>query len=113
MQKQQPNTKIQVSEYADHPEWWCDNVFTINADGHVEGVAYIFDSENSIDVTAAVNSYNYERGGETRTNHIPHIVVSDPDGSIQKEPHAHDSKHPRTALKRAIQTAESAYKRNR
>jgi len=113
MQEQTTPREIDVSDYADHPEWWSPNTIWIDSNGHVDGQAVIFDSENNIDVTASVYSYDYNRGGESRTNHVPHIVVSDMDGSIQHEPDAYDSRNPQTAIKRAIQTAEWAYKEYR
>lgn len=104
--------EIDISEYANNPEWWSDNTFEI-VNGHVEGCTYILDSERDTDVTASVTSYDYDRNGEVRTNHVPHIVVSDNSGSIQKEPHANDSENPRTAIENAIQTAEWAYEEYR
>jgi len=107
------STQIEVSEYAERPELWTNSGMAIDEHGHVEGTVHIFHSEHGIDVTVGVTSYEYERGGETNTNHVPHIVVSDPDGTIRQEPYARDSHDPHTAIKRAIQTAEWAYEEYR
>ena len=110
---QQQTTMIDISEYAERPELWTTSSMAIDEDDHVKGQAHIFDNENAIDVTVAVTSYDYERHGESRTNHVPHIVVSDPDGTIRQEPYARDSHDPRTAIKWAIQTAEWVYEEYR
>lgn len=107
MQKQE--REIEIAELADKPKLWCGNTFSIDENGHVEGTAHIFDSENGFDITAYVRSYDYERHGNPHTNHVPMVVVTKPDGTIIGEPEAYDSNNPRTAIERAIGTAEWAY----
>ncbi|TKX58928.1 hypothetical protein EXE44_05115 [Halorubrum sp. SS7] len=81
----------------------------INDDGHVEGSAYVFDSENGYDVSGVVHSYDYEQHGEQRTNHVPRAVLTRPDGTILKEVSDHDSRHPEKAIERAANSAEWLY----
>jgi hypothetical protein len=110
---QQTATEVDCTEYMDRPELWSSTTIGLDENGHVNSSIHIFDSENGIDVTATVCSYDYERHGERRENHVPRVVVTDPDGTIRQEPHAHDSRDVRKAIERAIQTAEWAYEEYR
>jgi hypothetical protein len=87
--------------------WEYDNL-ELNDDGHFQGAAYTSEKAGH-DVQIGITSCDYESGGETRTNHVPNIVVTDADGSIVAEPHARDSEDPEKALKHAKQTAEGVY----
>lgn len=78
----------------------------IDDEGYVVGSACIFNFIEGYDVSASVTSYEYERNGETKMNHVPHIVVSKRNGSIVSEPHAHDSENPEKAIERAKGTAK-------
>lgn len=81
------------------------DTLTINVNGHVEGQAVAFQPVPGYDVSVSVTSYDYERNGETKTNHVPHVTLSTIDGNIVAEPHAHDSHIPAEAIKEGKQTA--------
>ena len=83
---------------------WNDDTLEVNYDGHVEGQAWTTINDE-YDVSASVTSYEYQRNGETRINHVPHVVVSSHNGSIVAEPHAHDSEHAGVAIGNAKETA--------
>ena len=90
-------------------EIWDYDELRVNDEGMVEGSAHTRRTSGGETVTATVISYTYDDGEEV--NHVPHVVVSDESGSILGEPHGHDSENPRTAIERAKNTAESAFKR--
>lgn len=85
---------------------WYDDTLRVNDNGHVEGQAWHGSFADGHDVTISVTSYNYARHGETKTNHVPHVVVTDKNGSIVAEPHAHDSSLPKKAIKDGKQTGK-------
>ena len=80
-------------------EFWDMDSIEVDENGFVQGQAYKLGIHGQFDVTASVTSYEYERNGETKMNHVPHIVVSEKDGKIIKEPHANDSENPKKQLK--------------
>lgn len=73
-------------------------------EGFVTGSAYTR-QRDGYDVQAAVFSYEYERNGETRMNHVPNVVLTDEDGKIVAEPHARDWENPSKAMDAARSTA--------
>lgn len=81
----------------------------VNDDGFVEGTAYTHDKDG-YDVVVGVTSYEYERDGETKMNHVPNVVVNDPDGSIVAEPHSHDSSSAEIAIENAKSTGKWAFR---
>jgi hypothetical protein len=87
-------------------ELWGNQSLWIDENGHVDGSMHVFGFVDGYDVTIGVFSYDYDRHGETRTNHVPQVVVSTTDGSIVAEPHAHDSNNPVQAIKNARDAAE-------
>lgn len=104
MQKQ----RHPLSDVSDSDVWRFSDL-RINDDGMIEGSAYTRETEGGYDITVSVTSYEYERHGETRVNHVPNVVVSKPNGGIAAEPHAHDSRSAVTALKNAKNAAEYAF----
>lgn len=87
---------------------WNGELF-VNDEGEVEGELWkSVDDEHYVSV--AVVSYSYERDGEEKMNHVPHIVVSEKDGGIVGEPHAHDSNNPDRAIHNAIVAGEGVVK---
>lgn len=88
---------------------WLHDSLEINERGEVAGAAYTREFEGGYDVVVGISSYEYEIHGETKMNHVPNVVVNDPDGNIVAEPHAHDSHDPHKAIERAKNTAESVY----
>lgn len=91
-------------------EIWAYNDLHVDEEtGKVEGYAYTHE-RNGRDVSVAVNSYGYERNGEQRMNHVPHIVVQNEDGDIVAEPHAWDSQIAKKAIENGIEAAESIWK---
>jgi len=85
---------------------WYDNTLRVDDNGHVVGQAWYGSFADGHDVTISVTSYDYDRYGETKTNHVPHVVVTDKNGNIVAEPHAHDSSLPKKAIKEAKQTGK-------
>ena len=85
---------------------WAHADFEIDANGHVDGSAYTHEFANGHDVVIGVTSYDYERAGETRTNHIPNAVTTDADGTIVHEGEPNDSENPQTAIENAKGSAE-------
>jgi len=82
---------------------WYDDTLSVADNDHVEGSAFYGSFADGYDVVISVTSYDYERNGETKTNHVPHVVVSDSSGSIVSEPHTRDSHDPQTAINNAKQ----------
>lgn len=82
------------------------NTLEVDGDGFVDGQAFTkekpTDEHGVVTVTGSVTSYEYGKHGETKMNHVPHIVVSNREGSILAEPHANDSPNP----ERVIQSTE-------
>lgn len=85
---------------------WEYNNLEINEDNEVVGSAYTFTFEGGYDVQVAVFSYEYERNGETKMNHVPNVVLVDENGKIVAEPHARDSQNPERAIENGINQAE-------
>lgn len=85
--------------------WLYDNL-EIDDDGYVTGSAYTRQFLGEYDVVVGVTSYEYERHGETRMNHVPHVVVTDSEGTIVREPQAYDSENPGRAISNAKGLAE-------
>lgn len=84
---------------------WNEDTLTVDEHGHVDGQAWYGLFGDGYDVFASVTSYDYERGGQTRTNHVPHVVVTDNRGSVIAEPHVHDTQFPEKAIKAAKDVA--------
>jgi len=72
----------------------------------VSGSALTHTFEGGYRIQITVISYDYERTGETRQNHVPNVVVTDRTGSIVTEVHANDSNSPIEAVENAVSTAE-------
>jgi len=89
---------------------WSDDTLEINDDGHVEGSAFVGNFIDGYDVSISVTSYDYERNGETRTNHVPHVVVTTTEGKIIVEPTAQDSRNAQKAIENARGCAEYVIK---
>lgn len=85
---------------------WAYNGLSITDRGYVEGSAYTHTFKDGCDVSIGVFSYEYDRDGEHKINHVPNVVVTDRDGRIIAEPHANDSSEPRTAIENARDAAE-------
>jgi len=77
----------------------------VNSNGHIEGQAVAFNFVPGYDVSVSVTSYDFQCRGETKTNHVPHVVVSTDTGNIVAEPHTHDSHLPEKAIEDGKQTA--------
>lgn len=85
---------------------WDYDDLHVNDEGMVEGTAISREFAGGYTVQASVSSYEYEKGGETRKNHVPHITVQDENGSIVSEPSAWDSISPKKAIEAAKGTGE-------
>lgn len=77
--------------------------------GFVIGSGYVRSEDCEYAVDFGVFSYEYERKGETRINHVPSIHVVDERGVIHAEPHANDSHDPETAMENARSTAKYTF----
>ncbi len=82
----------------------------IRNDGKVEGMAFIgripYENEE-YDIMVSISSYEYEDNNENvKMNHVPHIVVSKPNGEIVKNPSARDSQIAEKAIENAKVTAK-------
>lgn len=84
---------------------WNDDTLEVNDDGHVEGQAWYGSFADGHDVFVSVHSYDYEKYGRTKTNHVPLVTVTDSDGNIVSEPHTHDSHNPERAIEDGKMTA--------
>lgn len=100
-----PCRKIIMTENNEEFEFDSDSL-EIDDEGYVTGSACLFNFVEGYDVSASVSSYEYERNGETKMNHVPHIVVSENGGNIVSEPTAHDSSNPKKAIENAKNTAK-------
>jgi len=81
--------------------------------GKVEGTIYTdtFEhEEKTLQVAASVTSYDYEQSGETKTNHVPHVVVTDNRGHILREPEVRDTHNAKKSITLAKGYAEDIYK---
>lgn len=85
--------------------WEYDNL-EIDEKGFVTGSAYTREFLGEYDILVAVFSYEYERQGETKMNHVPHVVITERDGNIVSEPEARDSENPEVAIENAKGLAE-------
>jgi hypothetical protein len=82
--------------------------------GDKRGVPWVCHTDETHDgysVQASVTSYEYERNGETKLNHVPNVVVTDETGRIVSEPHAHDSTNPEKAIENARETVRTVFGR--
>lgn len=77
--------------------------------GFVIGSGYVRSEDCEYGVDFGVFSYEYERNGETRINHVPSVHVVDERGVILAEPHAHDSESAEKAMDNARGTAKYAF----
>jgi len=77
-------------------------------EGFVTGSAYTR-KKGGYDVQAGVYSYEYERHGDARMNHVPNVIVVHPDGHIVAEPHANDSPHAGRAIDNAKDTVRFVF----
>jgi len=82
----------------DTKTWQHENLRVVQ--GYVQGSAYQ-DLPSGHSVRISVCSYEYDRQGETRMNHVPIISIEDETGSIVSEPHARDSSNPHQAIQNA------------
>lgn len=89
---------------------WAYENFSLDDDGHVTGSAHTHEFMGGYTVAIGVFSYEYERDGEKRVNHVPNVVVQHPDGAILREPYARDSEKPWAAVRNARDTAETVYR---
>ena len=77
-------------------------------DGHVVGSVYTREKDG-YDVTAHVTSYELGERYDADMNHVPFVVVHEPNGSVAAEPHVRDSTHAQTAIGRARIAARTAF----
>jgi len=96
-----------TDEPTDDDVWRMDTLR--GEDSKAKGSAYTHEFHHGHTVAASVTSYRYSRGGETRMNHVPHVVVSGPDGSIVAEPEARDESDPVRAIENAKSLARDVY----
>ena len=89
-------------------EAWDYDGIEIDDDGKVVGSAYRMFNDG-YDVTVSVFSYEYRQNGETHMNHVPHVVVNNPDGAIVSEPEARDSSNAEKAIENAKNLGEYVY----
>jgi len=86
-------------------EWDRDNL-EINNNGEITGS--IFNEINDeYYVTGTVVFYEYESAGKTKTNYVPHVVISEYNGGVVKEPHIYDSLYPDVAITNVKSTVKS------
>lgn len=88
---------------------WASNELKVNEDGFVEGYAYTHQFCGGFDVSVAITSYELGDGYNEDMNHVPHVVLSDPDGNIVSEPMPHDSHNPERAIENGMNAAEYIY----
>ena len=77
-------------------------------DGHVIGSLYTR-YKDGYDVTAHVTSYELGKRYSADMNHVPFVVVREPNGSTAAEPHVRDSTNAQTAIERARGAARTAF----
>lgn len=85
--------------------WEFDNL-SVNDDMMVDGQVYTKQKPNGAYVRATVSSYEYKRDGETKSNHVPVVYVTDERGRIKHMAEAGDSSNPHKAVGEAKSTAE-------
>lgn len=90
-------------------EVWRHDSIEINEEGKVAGSAFTWPFEGGYDVVVSVFSYEYEQDGETHMNHVPNVVVNNPDGAIVSEPEARDSSNAEKAIENAKNLGEYVY----
>ena len=90
------------------PTVWQSMDLEIKPDGHVAGQALSEPLPSGHVVTASVVSYEYERNGMARINHVPQVALTDETGAIVGEPMAHDARNAETAVENALQAGEYA-----
>lgn len=88
---------------------WAFNDLCINDDGFVEGTAYTKEKDG-YDIRIAVESYEYERHGETRMNHVPVGNITNEKGIIVHDLEPNDDQNAERAIENAVGSAEYAYK---
>lgn len=72
----------------------------------VRGTVLIGNVGGGYDIIGSVFSYEYERRGTTKMNHVPNVVITDKSGSIIREPSARDSENPVTAISNTKETVK-------
>lgn len=85
--------------------WEYDNL-EIDEKGFVTGIAYTREFLEDYQVHASVASYEYERRGKTKMNHVPQVTITDSSGKIMSEPEVRDSGNAEAAIENAKGLAE-------
>lgn len=90
------------------PDFWQQMDIGTDNSGHVTGQAVSEPLPGGYLVVASVTSYDYDRGDQTLTNHVPNVVITHETGAIVAEPEARDSHVALSAVNAALQAGEYA-----
>jgi hypothetical protein len=90
------------------PSIWQSVGLEIKRDGHVAGQARSEPLPSGHVVVVSVTSYEYESGGVTGMQHVPHVVLTDESGAIVAEPWAWDAPDAERAVNKSLLAGEYA-----
>lgn len=82
-----------------------ENKLIVKDDGFVEGMTVI-PINDEYDIVVSVNSYEYERNGEKRINHVPQVNITKDGAIVYESEMDRDTKNGNEAIKFAYQTAK-------
>lgn len=99
---------VPIEELLDDVELFANSTLRVE-DERLEGMAMTKQKEGGFSLTLSFTSYQYERGGETHWNHVPHVTVVAPDGRIVAEPSAADSSYRARAFANGLNTVEYVF----
>lgn len=80
----------------------------VGEDGYATGSVFAREKAGKM-VQGTVSSYEYQSRGETKMNHVPHIIVTDTEGKILAEPTARDSENAERAIKNVKGAVKHVY----
>jgi hypothetical protein len=105
---------MQAQQFIDveNSDIWEYSSIDIDETGRVTGYAYTYEFGDGYDVGISVSSYEFERDGRTKMNHVPIVNVTEAhDGRIVKQIKAHDSLRASKAIENAVGAAKIVFKR--
>jgi len=90
-------------------EWDHDSLET-NDSGEITGSIF-HEINDRYYVTGTVVFYQYEIRNETKTNYVPHVVISEYNGGVVEELHNYDSLNPDVAIDNVKNSVEHVVER--
>lgn len=91
-------------------KWIVHDSLEVDDDGYVIGSCYSGTDDDGWDVIGGVTSYELDRRYDADMNHVPHIVITDSNGVIHKEPHTVDTTSAQTAIDRTRKEVKYYFK---